>query len=522
MSRWFKIFLLFFMFGLLVYFNSLNNKFLMDDYVFLKNPFLSNTKFILSQWNPYLQTRLYFEAHPYYRPIAYMLYDFCYGVFKNNFWQYHLFNLSLFVLASSLIYLVVGKISGNYNLAFLAGLFYLIHPINGVVVNYIPASCFSLEVIFMLGTILLLWGSLERKNNRALYALSLLFSFLSLFWHESGMMTPFYVSAAVVLFRKGPFKEKAFYLSPYFLIVFSYIVFRAFFLNINEIILEQKAIFHMAVWEYPANLFRVFMWYITRLFYPRGIVLQWATPVLHQNIFWNNLGTGSLLMLFIFLFVRFAKEKICQLAVTWALIGFVPACLAVFRTPDVGVYIEPHWFIFSSIGFFILAAYFLLIILDRTKKYGLALLFVVIFSWGVASHAHNQVWANQKTYARYWSQQVPNLKCTYRYLAESYQDEGAFHEARKYYRLALNAYPSDVSLYNNLGIMDAQDGRWKEAELNYKRALKIDPFSGRIYNNLGSIYFKQGQWGKSKEYFSQALILNPFLLESRLILQRFF
>ena len=38
MQNWFKMFLLFLMLGLLVYFNSLNNKFLIDDYVF-KQPY---------------------------------------------------------------------------------------------------------------------------------------------------------------------------------------------------------------------------------------------------------------------------------------------------------------------------------------------------------------------------------------------------------------------------------------------------------------------------------------------------
>ena len=52
------MFLFFFMLGLLVYFNSLNNKFLMDDYVFLNNPVLSSTKYIASQWNPYREEAL--------------------------------------------------------------------------------------------------------------------------------------------------------------------------------------------------------------------------------------------------------------------------------------------------------------------------------------------------------------------------------------------------------------------------------------------------------------------------------
>ena len=48
-----------------------------------------------------------------------------------------------------------------------------------------------------------------------------------------------------------------------------------------------------------------------------------------------------------------------------------------------------------------------------------------------------KLWADQKTYARFWSQQVPNLKLTYFYLADAYQRKEPLKEARKYYRLAL-------------------------------------------------------------------------------------
>ena len=209
----------------------------MDDYDFLSNPVQSQTKFIFSQWNPYREQVLgvldSFDIQGYYRPMAHMLLDFCYPVFKNNLWQYHLLNLFLFVFASSLVYLLIAKLTGNFYLAFLAGLLYLIHPINGMVVNYISASVIAFQVICMLGALLLLLGSLERNNNRTLYFLSLLFSFLSLFWHESGVMTPFYIGAVILLFRKESLRHKALYLLPYFLISFSYIVFRIGFLGIN-------------------------------------------------------------------------------------------------------------------------------------------------------------------------------------------------------------------------------------------------------------------------------------------------
>jgi tetratricopeptide (TPR) repeat protein len=520
MKNWFKVFILFFMFGLLLYFNSLNNKFLIDDNVFLNNPVSSDTKFILSQWDPYREQALGVmdseENLGYYRPMAHMVYDFCYGTFKNNLWQYHLLNLFLFVFASLLIYLLIEKITGNYNLAFFAGFFYLIHPINGIIVNYISASVFPFQVICVLGAIWLLLGSLERKNNRALYFLSLLFSFLSLFWNESGVMTPFYICTVILLFNKGPYKEKIFYLFPYFLIVLSYLVFRGLFLSHNDDIIRYIALYHMTGWEYLANLFQVFRWYISQLFYPQGIVMTWATPIVRDHIIWNVLGLCSLLMIFRLLFIRFAKEKIIQMALIWMFIGFAPVSLAAFLRPDVGALIEPHWFVISSIGFFILAAYFCLIILERTKKIGSVLLFILIFAWGSVSHANNLLWADQKTYALYWSQQVPHLKLPYFYLAQAYQKQGDLKESKKYFRMSLSGYSTDLSAYINLAEIDIKDGHFKEAESYSKTALQIDPNSAVAYNNLGGLYYAEGQLKQARENYDRALGLNPFLTGPRI------
>jgi tetratricopeptide (TPR) repeat protein len=517
---------MFFILGFLVYGNSLNNKFLMDDNFFLNNPVFSSTKFILSQWNPYREQALgvvdSHEIQSYYRPMQHMVLDLCYATFKNNYWQYHFLNFFLFVLASSLIYLFIERVTGNYIFAFLAGFFYLIHPINGIIVNYISASVFPFQIIFMLGSILLLWESLERNNNRLLYALSLLFSFLSIFWHETGIMAPFYVSAVVLLLRKGSFKEKAVYLFPYFLIVFCYIVFRFFFLSINDLILKRIALFHMTGWEYLAALFQIFAWYISKLFYPQGIVMMWAAPILHDHIIWYVLGACLLLMLFLLLFVRFTKEKILQMAIVWIVIGFIPVCLAAFRTPELGALIESHWFVFSSIGFFILASYFCMIILNQTKSGGVVLLFILIFTCGTVSRAYNQLWADPKTYALYWSQQAPDLNFVDFYLAYAYKEEGSFKESMKYYRMALSGTPLDFGIYNNLGEIDYLDGHLKEAELNYKRALRFYPHSSGVYNNLGQLYLTQGQWKKADVFLRQALFYNPLLLQPRKGLARIF
>ena len=519
MRDWFKVFILLFLLGLAVYFNSLNNKFMMDDFNILQSPFSSSMKFISSQWSPYGEQSLgimeYQASFSYYRPMTLMFYDLSYALFKANFWQYHLLNLVLFVFAVSLLYQLIGKISGDHNLAFVASLIYLIHPMNGIVVNYISASVFAFEVIFILGTILLLWESLEMGNNRLLYYLSLLFSFSSLFWHESGMLIPLYVSAIVLLFRKEMFRKKALYLTPYFLIIFSYIIFRFFFTGINESVFKKTSLLHMTGWEHWATMFHLILWYIVRLCYPSGIVMQWAIPVLRDHILWNLMGAFILLSFFILLFIRFNKVKICQLAIVWIFIGFFPVYWGAFRMPNAGALIEPHWFIFSSIGFFILFSYLLLLVMDRWKNIGLILFFTLILALSCAAHAYNKIWSDQKTYALYSIKYAPYFKLSYLYLANAYQDEGSFKEARDYYTLALTGYTSDIDIYHNLGMLDEKEGHLKEAELNFRKALNINPFSAGTYDGLGELYLKQGQWDNAKKCFQKAMVFNPLSVESR-------
>ena len=499
---------------------------MIDDFNFLRNPVSSSMKYILSQWDPNREQVLGVvdvqERQIYYRPLAHMVYDFCYTFFKNKYWQYHLFNLFFFVLASSLVYLFIESITGNFNLALLSGFFYLIHPVNGVIVNYISASVFAFQVIFTLGTILLLLGALDRMKDRGLYFLSLLFCSLSLFWHESGAMTPLYIAAVVFFFRKDPLKDKILYLCPYFLIILSYVVFRCFFININDTVVKQMASVHMTGWEFAANLFQVFSWYIVQLFYPQGIVLMWSAPFVHDHLLWPALGAAAMAVTFLSLFIRFKNNSIVLLALAWFCIGFAPACLTAFRLPPDGVTIEPHWFVVSSVGYFILAAYLCLFFQSRAKKTGIVFLCSLIFIWGGISHANNLLWANQKTYALYWLKQAPYLKWTNFYLADAYQTESSFTQARAYYKRSLSGTLMDIRIYNNLGTMDLAEGHLKEAELNFKKALKIYPYSALALNNLGIVFLDQGRLELSGSLFRQALAYNPLMTEPRVGLASIF
>ena len=264
---------------------------------------------------------------------------------------------------------------------------------------------------------------------------------------------------------------------------------------------------------YWANLCHGFIWYLSRLIYPQGIVMAWAAPLIHDHMAGYLWESSLLLILVSILYGRLAKE--CQLAFLWMIVGFMPVCVAAFRKPENGVQIEPHWFIFSSIGFFILMAYLLWVFLDKKKGFGLMLLFILTCTWGTISHANNQLWADQKTYSLYWSREVPSIKWINYYIASAYYDEGKLKESMRYLKRGLSGYPSDAELYLCMGVIEDGEHNFKAAESDDYRALESNPRSSFAYNNLAEIYLEEGQWEKAKALFHLALAYNPLMLDAR-------
>jgi len=521
MRNWFLVFAGFLFVGLLLFSNSFKNKFLMDDFAILSHPEMVQTKNFFSYWDPYhdkaMGVKDLQQISGYYRPMTHIVYALTYPIFKDEYWKYHFLNLLLFVLAASFIYLLIVKCTNDSLLAFFTAFFYLIHPINGIVVNYISAGVFALQVLCLLGAILLLFQFLEDKNW-AFYGISSILFLLSLLWNESGIMSPFYLFTIIFIFRKESNKRKFLYFTPYFLIMVFYILFRSYF-GYSKTIVEQMVPMHLTFGAYLLALFQVYLWYMSRLFFPQGIVMQWATPIPHGNALIPILSAGLLVLFFLFLIVKFSKDKILQLGIAWFLIGLFPIGLAAFRGPENHVIIEPHWLIFSSIGFYLLVAYYLEIIIKQITVLGLLLLLLVVFNWSTISRANDLLWADQKTYASYWFKQVPDLKLPLFYLADAYQREGGLTQAEKYYHMALGIDPNNnlnEPIYNQLGNLELAQGHKEQAQANFEQALKINPGSADAYDNLGALSYAEGDLEGARRYFKHSLTLNPMLSEPRL------
>ncbi|MDX2502380.1 MAG: hypothetical protein QNL14_18005, partial [Deltaproteobacteria bacterium] len=164
---------------LIVYYNSLSNGFVYDDYgVIVENRYIKQPGKLLAS----LFDQSYFKMaglEASYRPVASLSYLCLYSIAELNPFYYHLASLLLHTLNAILVYCLANFILQNRLRAMLAGCLFACHPVLSEAVNAIDFNDDLLATVFYLSALMLymrLKGEHVRFNIGA-YCLSL-FSYL--------------------------------------------------------------------------------------------------------------------------------------------------------------------------------------------------------------------------------------------------------------------------------------------------------------------------------------------------------
>lgn len=513
------IFVVFFFICIFTYGNSLNNDFIFDDYSIFSDPLIKDIKYLPYHFHPDKSNLLAKEISSeevYYRPLAYSIWMICYLFFNGSTFGYHFTNVVLLTVAGFLIYLFFNALFRNWSLAFLTAVLFIVHPMNGLIVNYITASIFAFQLSCLF---LSLWAFLQVADHKKqhYFFLSLACFILALLTHETSMVLPFYVTL-ILFYRKEEWKNIAVKSAPYFGVAGLYFFFRMFYASIKTSILDKFSNFEMNLPQFIATYTKLAAWYLVNLFTLDGIVLKWATPVLTGEQVWPwLLGLLLFLILLGLSLWLYRKKRIVILAVAWLLIGFLPVLFACLFEPKTGLIIEPHWLFFPSVGFFLLLAFSLTELQSQMPRRSWQMIVIfIILSWIVVSWRYNRLWSDDLKYSQFWLKQVPGYKSVQFYLANAYSRNHQFDKGRAVYRQALESEKTDWQIYNNLGLMDLAEGHYQDAERNFLLAVNLNPASALGYNNLGTTYLRQNKTAEAKKAFRYSIEINRFLLEPHL------
>ncbi len=506
------VFLCFAAVAVLTFSNALRNPFLMDDHAYFFSDMRAQTPRMLANFFiPDMRKNLGMDktsrSATYYRPLAYFVPNVCYMAFKTNTLYYHIFNLLLFTILCFTIYKFIFLFTGDVVIAFLVGLFFCTHPVNGLMVNYITAHIFAIQLIFMLLSAI----CFLKKNNVA----GPLFFVGALLCHETAMALPFYLVILFLLKRREEGRRWV-ALMPYFVILFCFALFRLFFASLKTSIMDKYHFFSVTIFQYIASFLNLVGWYVGKLFYPKGIVLIWATPAVATDIIAYILLFGFILAGAYLTYKYYHRTDQHALGgLLWFLIGFIPVCFACLLNPKWGFMFEPHWMYFASIGFFLWLA---CVWKKVFHQYALAAALFLIVPWVVISHYYNVLWSSEKGYCQYWLKESHGLPGAVLYLADVYLREENYPNARKLYE----EHGLDWGVLNNLGLLAMGQGRVDEARENFMQALKHDPHAGPVFANLASLELSAGHMEAAQKYAEQSIEYNNFLIQPRRLLVRIY
>ncbi len=377
---------------------SLKAEFMCDDFYYLQPDYL---QYYYGNFSDFF---LRFPGH-HYNPLDVILNFYLFKLLPPVPLYFYGFNLILFFTNSILFFLTIRAFTQNQSIALLSAVLFVVHPLNAENLSHITFNTVFSSAIFLQISLLGFWRyiALPQQNKRWFY-LSLLSFLLGLLFLETALLFPACL-CAVSLIKPVRERLRVLLLSlPYWASSISYFILWCSMTRDGGHQLSDK-IQHLniSLTQYFATLGLLFKWYIGNLFFPDDLVFIKSSPVIFGGQVQWILGLMAYTAVIILLILLWRKTQ-KSFALLWFLAGFIfmlPASL--IHAYSMGMVLEPHWFFFSSMGFFMCIA---LLLADIKPRMSLviyrSLIGVIIFFWAITSYRHHVIAQTEVSYLEYW------------------------------------------------------------------------------------------------------------------------
>lgn len=456
---------------LLLYGRTLQSPFVYDDLVqVVRNPNLAAwhdvfTRFFRAPVTFSAEFRTASSTGSFYRPLYWLslaLDRHLWGLHPAGF---HLTSLLLHALNGILLFHLLRRLRLPSITAAATSLLWLSLPINSEAVAWISARAYPLCLFFLLASLI---SALRYLDSRRL--LDLLAAFLTacaaLLSHESGILIlPF--TALVILLRSRNSPAALRQKPAIILIITSLAAIIATF-TLRLTIGAHNAGGSPAPWTFAPAIWKYIGW--TLLPIHMSVERSTSTPPNTPSIF-AILAIAAVISLLAGIIFLWRRNPATAAALAWLVVALIPFCGLVFLYQGMA----ERFLYIASIG----AALAIVAAAAHTGPPAKTTAFAIVAIWAA--------WSIFRLEARLadWSSPVA------------------------LYRSSLQATPSSVPLYFNLGFNLREAGHLTEAADAYQQAIRINPRYERAYASLGETYARLGRLDQARAAYQQALALDP-------------
>ena len=506
-----------------VYFGSLKNEFVWDDFlVIVNNNFIKSWNNFCQLFNKsyltppsqirYLEVINIGSGESSYRPVVTLTYFIDYFFYKLNPWGYHLTNLLLHILNVLLLYFLIRLITQNNIIALLAGLLFAVHPVNTEAVDVITFREDLLCFLFFVSSFVLFIKSANSLKKRNLfYSLSLFFFFLALFSKEMAVSLPLIILLYFLLFRERiriEFTTFRKYFLGYSLILAFYLYIRFVIFNIDEPLGRYIA---DNLYINFLNMVRVAAQYIQWLVFPINIYV--ALPENPARLCYSlfDVRVLSSLALIVFILIlgirAYKSSKYLSFSIFWFFITLLPVANIV---PIVN-YMACRYLYLPLPGFCLLFSIliFRLFNVYSFRFFKITLVILILLFYSTFTINRHPVWRNDFSLALEMLKIYPDNPSVHRGVGALLERAGFLDLAIKEHKKAVALKSDYVEAHNRLGCVYYKKGLIDKAIQEFKKAIKLDPSFGEAYANIGVAFIKKGLYKEAVKYLKQGINLDP-------------
>lgn len=532
---------LFFVFGFLLYANTVSYEYVLDDKISIVN-----NQFTLKGFDgigDHLTNELFtgffgvkknLVSGGRYRPLAHVMFCIEYELFGLNPAIGHFINAVCYGLIGLLLYLILLQLfPPNENKKWyttfpaIAILLFLVHPLHTEVVANIKSRD---ELLSLLGALGATWFTLQwvAKKDMLSLALSGVCFFLGLMSKETAIVFIGGIPLMLYFFTKTGFKEWAISLLPIIFVTAIYLVIRGQVVGFDNGEPAKELMNNPFLKATSSQMYATILLtmgiYLKLLFLPHPLTHDYypkQIPIIDISDWRALLPLAIYLILIVIAILGLRKKSMTSFAIIWYLGTFILFSNLFF---PIGTFMNERFMFVPSIGFSMLVAWFVLEKLPQLVSaikppVQLALLAFIILGFSFKTISRNKAWESDYTLAITDVETSSNsakvqmsaglsLIEKSKEITDKNRKVVILNEAIQHLTKSLELYPNYIQPMHLLGNAYYEGEDYEQAITFYENCLKINPqFAAGVQNltHVGDLMVSKANYPMAAKSYTALL-----------------
>ncbi len=527
--------------GFLVYANTINFGFVLDDYAaILENT--STQKGIAALGEIFSTSYRYgyiLISDELYRPLPKAIFAIFWDFFPNNATPGHLLNVLLFAFTSYLIFRLLSKwFPTQQKLALLTALIFAAHPIHTEVV----ANIKSLDEIlaFLLCLLSLDQYLMYKESSKKINIFFAMFLFFAAFLCKESTITFLPIFPLLIYYRLHTLDTSSFRSSiagvQWMLIpTILFLLIRHKVLNSSDMftaappsVADNALMFAKDTLTQMTGAVAMLGLYLYKLIVPIHLSFDLSYPEVSPARIsdWKFILSAVILLALLGWAIKeFKKGTLVSFALFFFFVTVAVSSNIFLR---IGTHYGERLMYAPSFGIILFLSWVILKFLDKnssdSKSFAMpamAVTGIIVILFSGLTIARNPVWKSNETLYNSGLSSAPNSARVHYYVGlykvkqdfletlPENQRDAAFNDGVIHLKKSVELYAYFTDAWTQLGIASYRVKNYPEALKYYDKAISLNPYDPVVLNNSGSVYFDMQNYNEALKRYQQAVKYKP-------------